>query len=355
MPPMRRVACVAIALWALQVRGADAFDWSGFALLRGATATERVPLDDDRVNAQLQLGLDWRPSPRFGAHVHLLARNDDDHSKRGRAGVVQAFLDQTFERDAHRVRLTEGAFFLPTSRENVDALWETAYSLTPSALNTWMGEEFRPIGVDAAYTFNRTWTAGVTLFSGNDTFGALPAVRGWMLHDHWTLLGEHVPVDAEYFTSVSAENDRRYGWSARGRWNNDRALVQLTHIDNRSDALEHEHELFDWATRFDIAAAELTSGDWTFASEAGWGETIIIVEGMAFTTDIRAAYALASRRFPFGRATVRVDSFEAAAVQKETALTAAFFWTPRGHARIGAEAIVAGDDRRLALEVRYTF
>ncbi|MDQ3283049.1 MAG: hypothetical protein M3Q69_16740, partial [Acidobacteriota bacterium] len=131
------VAVAAFALLALPVQAADAFDFSGFALLRGATSNERVPLDDDRANAQIQLGVDWRPSLRFGAHVHLLARSDSDDSKRGRAGVVQAYLDQTFEHEAHRLRLTEGAFFLATSRENVDALWETAYSITPSALNTW--------------------------------------------------------------------------------------------------------------------------------------------------------------------------------------------------------------------------
>jgi hypothetical protein len=113
------------AALALPMRANDALQWSGFALLRAAAHESEpppedvfvgdAPLDDDAVSAQVQLGIDWLPSPRFGAHAHLLARSESDDSRRGRVGVVQAYLDQTFERGPHRLRLTEGAFFLPGS------------------------------------------------------------------------------------------------------------------------------------------------------------------------------------------------------------------------------------------------
>jgi hypothetical protein len=333
---------------------ADTLSWSGFALLRAATPGDGVPLDDDVLNAQLQLGLDWRPSPSVGGHVHLLARNDADGSRRGRAGVVEAWLDQSFVRGEHRLRLMEGAFFLPGSRENVDALWETPYTMTPSALNSWLGEELRPIGVDAAYTFRRSWTAAATIFRGNDTLGALPPVRGWALRDRWTLLGEHVPVDEEYFTSVSAETDGRIGWSARGRWNSDRASLQLTHFDNRSDALEYD-PLFNWATRFTIAAADFTSGDWSFIAESGFGKTAIVVDGERFTNDLRAGYLLVSRRLWNGRASLRAEELVVDG-SKRHAFTAAWFWSPpRTKLRLGAEAIAAGGDQRFSVEARYYF
>jgi hypothetical protein len=317
----------------------------GFALLRGST-------EDEPVTAQVQAGLDWRPSMTLGAHVHLLARSDEDGSHRGRVGIVQAWLDQNVVRGEHRFRFMEGAFFLPGSRENVDALWESPYTISSSALNSWLGEELRPVGVDASYTLRRRWTVGATVYSGNDTFGALPAVRGWRLHDRWMLLGEHAPVDAEYFTSVSAENDRRAGWSARGRWNTDRVSLQLLRIDNRSDALEYGH-LFNWLTRFDVASADLTLGDWTFIAESGWGFTDIVVEGERFRTDLATTYVLVSRRLATGRASLRAEVFDNA-FGREHAVTAAYFWSP-GKMRLGAEAVVIGDEPRVTVELRYYF
>jgi hypothetical protein len=227
--------------------------------------------------------------------------------------------------------------------------------MTPSALNSWMGEEVRPIGVDAAYTFRRQWTAGATLFRGNDTLGALPPVRGWALRDHWALLGEHIPVDDEYFASVSAETDHQLGWSARGRWNNDRANAQLTYLDNRSDALEHG-ELANWATRFYVASADYSAGDWTIAAESGWGETDVIPDDQpfAFTSTISSTYVLVSRRLANGRASLRAEEFRVDDVRRH-ALTAAWFWSPRGKLRAGIEGIIAGDERRLAAELRYYF
>jgi hypothetical protein len=100
--------------------------------------------------------------------------------------------------------------------------------------------------------------------------------------------------------------------------------VQVTHFDNRSDGLEYG-ELFNWGTRFNIVSAEYTTGDWAFAAENGWGPTFLIVEHAGrFTDDIQAGYALASRRFPRSRATVRVDSFSVDE-ERENAVTFAWF------------------------------
>ena len=69
----------------LKLRAADTLQWSGFALLRGASAPDGVPLRTSPCRAQAQLGIDWRPAPFFGAHVHLLARSEDDDARRGHA------------------------------------------------------------------------------------------------------------------------------------------------------------------------------------------------------------------------------------------------------------------------------
>jgi len=324
-------------------------------LLRASNGVESGPLREEQVSSQVQLGIDWLPSPFVMAHVHLLGRSDDADARRGHFGIAEAYLDANFRPGGDRLRLRAGAFFLPTSRENVDALWEPAYTLTPSALNSWLGEELRPIGIDAAWT-HRGLTAGATVYRGNDTFGALPVARGWSLRDHWITLGEWIPVDPEYVTSVSAENDRRRGWSARGAWigtwTDTSALVQLTHIDNRADGLDYG-ALFNWGTRFDIVSGEYTKGDWTLAAESGWGPTFLIVEGTKYTTDLRASYALISRRWARGRATIRGDLFEAAT--RGRALTVAWLWNLPGHLRPGIEVSTSGGDQRVIVELRYSF
>jgi hypothetical protein len=340
---------------------AESLQWNGFALLRPQTPSTGVPLDDDSFSAQVQVGLDWRPSVAYGAHVHLLARNEADGSRRGRVGIVEAYLEENLRRGSDRIHLMEGAFFLPTSRENVDSLWESPYTITSSALNSWLGEELRPIGVDASWTHRlaragaltgSAVTGGATVFTGNDTFGALPIDRGWALRDHWAVLGEHLPVNATFFTSVSAENDHRLGWSARARWNNDHANVQFTRIDNRSDALRYG-ELFNWATRFNIASADYTRGGWTAIGETGWGSTAI--QGRRrFSAGIRTSYLLLSRRISTFRVSIRGDQYEVS-TRHGHAVTAAVFWESRAPLRVGVEGIAADGEKRLAVEARYRF
>ncbi len=351
-----RFAVVGLAVMALATpAAAQSLLWNGFALVRGETATEEsVPFGEDGFSAQAQLGLDWRPSIRWSAHVHLIARDDPDGSRRGSAGLAEAWVDGNLGVEQHRLRIMAGAFFLPTSRENVDALWESPYAITSSALNSWFGEELRPVGVDVAYTAFRRATVGATVFRGNDTFGGLPADRGFAIHDRWSLLGEHVPTTAEdTYTSLAAETDDQLGWSARARWSGDVLLLQYTHIDNRSDGRRHG-DLLNWDTEFDLAAAELTLGEWTVAAEHGWGPTAVVTPGGTFVDDLTAGYALVSRRFGDLRATVRGEWCRVYDEQDDTAFTAALLWT-HGQWRPGVEVTTTGEETRVMGEVRYYF
>lgn len=330
--------------------------WNGFALLRPQTPAD-VPLDDDALSAQFQLGLDWRPFPEFSTHLHLLARKEGDESRRGRVGIVEAYVEKNLNVRNDRVRILAGAFFLPTSRENIDSLWETPYTLTPSALNSWLGEELRPVGLDVSYRHRTAaagaFTGGATVFGGNDTFGEILIGRGWALHDRWTLLGEHVPTRPDGYTSVSAETDHRVGWSARAKWNDDRGAIQLTRIDNRSDALRHG-ELLNWATRFNLVGADYTWRGWTVAGEGGWGTTAIVTARGRFSSEIGAGYLLVSRRVKNFRVSVRADEYKTRD-DRENAVTAALLWEAHPRLRAGIEGITAEGEKRMAVELRYRF
>jgi hypothetical protein len=356
-PSMVGTMLLVLAMGAVPATSSDTVQANGFALVRPETRAD-VPLDDHSLSTQIQVGIDWRPSVAFGGHIHLLARNQDEESRRGRVGVVEAFLEQNVGSGDDRLHIVEGAFFLPTSRENVDSLWENPYTISSSALNTWLGEELRPVGIDLSYRrllSTGALTGGATVFTGNDTFGALPVDRGWTLRDDWALLGQHTPVsyDSPTFTSVSAETDHRLGWSARGKWNNDHGAVQLTVIDNRSDALKYGN-LHNWATRFKIAGADYTWHDWTAAAETGWGSTAIQGSSKRFSFDIRSSYLLLSRKISRLRASVRADQF-VSGTKHGHAVTAALFWEPRGRLRTGIEGITANGQKRLELEFRYRF
>src|SRR3954454_675637 len=355
---MLKAAPVLLLLAATAAAASDfseTLQMNGFALIRPETRSA-VPLDDNALSAQVQIGVDWRPDPSFGAHVHVLARNDSNGSQRGKAGIVEAFLEQNVQAGNDRIHLMEGAFFLPTSRENIDTLWQNPYTISTSALNTWFGEELRPVGVDASYKHRLRrfcqLTGGATVFTGNDTFGALIIDRGWAIRDDWALLGEHIPVTATLFTSVSAETDHRLGWSTRAKWNNDNGSVQLTHIDNRADALRHG-DLFNWSTRFDIIGADYTWHGWTAVAESGWGPTAIIGSRGRRTFDLRASYLLLSKKIAQLRFSVRGDQFQRAA-NHDHAITAAAFWES-GHLRAGVEGIRANGKKRVELELRYAF
>jgi hypothetical protein len=186
--PLRLVIVVVFTLVLAQVSyGQKTPSWSGFAILGDASQSEGA-LAGDPLSVQLQIGVDWYPSPAFGAHVHLLGRSDSGDSINGAIGVAEAVLEAGLFSRADCLRLRGGAMFLPTSLENVDALWENPFTISSSMLNAWLGEEFRPIGIGATYS-NHGFMVGATLFRGNDTFGVFPPARGWTLSDRWTLLG----------------------------------------------------------------------------------------------------------------------------------------------------------------------
>lgn len=346
------LALVASSLaFAADVRGDDALQISGFAALRGTTEAEN-PLDADRVSAQIQAGIDWSPSPRFLAHLHLLARTDDGHSLRGHAGTPEAYVEAHLPAGGSRVKLRAGAFFLPTSRENVDALWENAYAISSSALNSWFGEELRPIGFDAAWLRGGA-VIGATVFRGNDTFGALPLAPGWSLHDRWTVLGQRVRTEEDLYASVSAESDHRLGWSARAGWSSQQFSVLFTHIDNRSEG-QGVADLDNWQTHFEVVGFDYKRGDWTVAGEAGWGPTEVYFPGGSSVSDLRAGYLLLSRRVRNGRATVRFDEWSDGETDGR-ALTLAAFWTPAPTVAFGIELTAGGGEHRALGDLRYRF
>src|SRR3954465_10881518 len=135
--------------------------------------------DHELVNTySAQLGLDWMPMSWLLFHADGVARHQQSGSVGGkRVGLIQAYADVYNE----HFRLRAGEFWLPTSRENTDPLWTSKYTITYSALNSWMAQEVRPIGADFQWSPSFYVTVGGTAFRGQDTMGTLIANRGFTL------------------------------------------------------------------------------------------------------------------------------------------------------------------------------
>src|SRR2546429_5737081 len=125
--------------------------------------------------------------------VHFDASGWDDKD-RSPVGVTEAYLQfRPYPRAGYRFRLKAGAFYPPISLENRAAGWESPYTLSYSAINTWLGVEVRTIGLEAQLDWLGTRTGhdfdlGLTggAFGWNEGAGVVLASDGFMLHDRQT-------------------------------------------------------------------------------------------------------------------------------------------------------------------------
>ena len=90
-----------------------------------------------------------------------------------------------------------GLMWPPISLEHEGADWHVKDSITPSAINSWIGEEVRPVAAEgtlAATLGEHKLRATAALMAGNDTAGTLLTFRGWALHDRTTLAFNRQPL-----------------------------------------------------------------------------------------------------------------------------------------------------------------
>jgi hypothetical protein len=278
----------------------------------------------DDVFGAAQLGVDWTPNQHFDLHVSGVGRRDALGTD---AGVVEAYVDARTSFALDEVQLRAGQFFLPTSRENRDELWTSPYTVSFSALNSWIGEEVRPVGVDLQYRHTTSRghaiTTAATAFRGNDSMGALLAWRGWSIGNRLSTYNEVLPLPPlttlDTFFPLQRKDgtkpfgtdlDGRTGYAARVRYSvPQRANVLYTYLDNRGDRGLYRGE-YAWATTFHLLGVEVGDPDrLAFASEYMQGKTGM-GHGTAFVdADFFAAYVLISGKQGRNRLTARYELF----------------------------------------------
>jgi len=328
---------------------------------------------------EAQALVEWRPAPVWMLRVHGVGHLDPS-GRRGRtAGVTEAFLQFRPElTPTTTLRFRLGALFPPVSRENTAPLWSSPYTLTLSALDTWIAEEVRPTALEASWIRKSPASASelqltASAVAGMDAAGALLAWRGWTLGDRLSVLGETLPLPPlvtlspggafgtqKAGTSATAELDHWPGWLALARWSRgERTGVQVWALDNEGDRQLHRGE-YAWRTRMVAAGVTLTPlPHFTLIGDGALGQTGMgPLDHAHVDVDFRAACALATLGGPRARLSVRYDLFRnldrdhTAEDDSDDghAWTLAALWSPARWLRLGVEALRITSTRAAAAE-----
>ena len=310
---------------------------------------------EDSNGAIAQIGFDYTPTRWLLLHTDGIARTSKIAGGGQEAGLLQAYVDLFNE----QWRLRAGSFWLPTSRENIDPLWTSRYSLTYSALNTWIGQEVRPIGVDLQYSPSFYVTLGATAFGGNDTMGTLLAARGWTLGNRLTTYNEVLPAPPDTSRPFGPDLDSKIGYAGRIRVQlPERAMLQVTHVDNRAVLDPGEVPDVPWLTKYDTIGTTIgIMSPTTFAAEWAKGDTTVGFPGGTFTLNFDTVYALVSHKSGANRLTARVEQYSTD-FEDGRAVTAAWLRDFSDRLRAGVEYTRASGDNpgsAWMVELRFAF
>jgi hypothetical protein len=326
---------------------------------------DRLLPDSREVWAIGQLGVDWRPLDWFGVHLQGVARSYHP-GVTSKGGFTEGYIEATPQLGSTwTLRLRLGPQFPGTSQENIGPLWSSPYTVTLSALNSWVSEEVRPSGLSAVLQHTSPgggeFEIGGMALRGNDTMGALLAWRGWALHDWLTSVGDLLPLpplpslapggpfgaQRSDGTSPLRELDGRLGWQGRAAWKWPGVVsVVGSHLDTRGDRGLHHGE-YAWATSYDQVGATIEpGGGFTLLGEWLSGRTAMgPLIGTRVDARFRTAYGLASWEIGRLRVSARYDTFRVGGVDE-----ASEYSDDDGHAVTGTVLVRLARHARLAFE-----
>lgn len=298
----------------------------GFGKLRSGS--------DGNLRLQPQLGnvsLAWKP--QFTWSLGATVVGTVQGGQRTEAGLSQAYLSFRPMRSSKLAFSARAGLMWPAvSLEHEGADWHVKDSITPSAINSWIGEEVKPLAAEATLATtlgSHRLRATAALMASNDTAGTLLTFRGWALHDRTTLafrreplppLGDIVGLQAEYthpLLDVHSGFGRHIGYYAKLAWQPPVPVrIELFRYDNRGDPEDAtlKGPEWGWRTRFNDVGlvADLGSGT-ELRSQALQGATRMGYPQPVrrwFDVRFRSAYVLLSHRKGAVTISARGDAFD---------------------------------------------
>lgn len=273
----------------------------------------------------VELDAVWKPaiSWTLDATVAVIAQDGQDKP----VDLSEAYLG--WRRPPHgafRFSARAGYFWPAISLEHSGPEWRVTETITPSAINSWVGEEVKVAGVEATASLpvaGHRAHATVALFGADDTAGTLLAFRGWALHDEKVTLfskQQLPPLDSfmQYAqakqTRPAEELDHRPGWYARLAWSpNDRLALNAFYYDNRGNPAAVNAGLqWGWRTRFADIGATWQAGRLKLTAQALSGTTQMgfpMPSKLWVDTQFRSAFLLATRQTGWGSVSLRGEAF----------------------------------------------
>lgn len=301
-------------------------DWLG-KLRYGGTAEgdsrTRFRLADLSLIAKSEITWD------LSAFVH--AKYDPEQDKP--ADLVEAFLRyKPAPRSNLSYELRAGLMFPHISRENISIAWTSPFTITPSAVNSWVGEEIRTLGLEGKATLRmdgHKLSLTGSVFGFNDPAGTLLAFRGWALGDYTVGAFSQLPLPplpqiGEGSTFLKQplwvhpikEVDDRVGFYGALDWEMGRILkAGVFYYDNNGDPEAIRDKQYGWDTRFWNAYAEVEAPFGVkLISQYLTGSTAMgpLYDGMDRSVDVDYAsgFILATRTFGEHRVSLRRDWFD---------------------------------------------
>jgi len=262
-----------------------------------------------------------------------------------------------------------GAFFAPFSLENTETGWASYWTLTPSAINSWFGDELRTIGSEGRVEWrgdDGTATLTGAVFGWNDPAGVMIADRGWSFDDRPTglfdrlrepdatlrLFGDTPPDD----TPIFAEFDGRAGWYAGLSWDDARMWhAEIDYYDNGANASAHDDDYYAWRTWFWNGGISAHLGDFALIAQGLTGRTVITPSpAFSAVTDFNSAFLLLGWEKGDWRLAVRGDVFGTAANttfgpspldEEGKAVDFSVSWLPKDWVRVTGEVLSVDSTR----------
>jgi len=278
----------------------------------------------------IEAALIWQPhfTSSLSGNVSVTWQKDQEHS----ADLIEAYATfipkrgGTFDFSAKA-----GLYWPEISLEHATGgAWSTVYTITPSAINSWVGEEVKVVGAEGTIHASLgdqdlSLTAGA--FGFNDTSGTLLSFRGWALHDmlatgfgHFKLppLNTFMKQAQAPETRSLFEIDNRVGFYGRAEWRPSSSfMVNAFYYDNRGDPAAVVRSLqWGWRTRFLNVGmvADLPAG-LRLIGQAMQGTTQMgfKTNGIVWVdTRYRSAFALLTHPVGAGAVSVRGEWFDTA-------------------------------------------
>src|SRR6478735_7998953 len=240
----------------------------------------------------VEASLIWQPRFTNSFVGNFSAAYQQGHDRDEKFDVMEGYLTFIPRRHGNiNFSFKAGLYWPEISLEHATGgAWSTVYTITPSAINSWVGEEVKVIGAEATVSAelgSQQFSLTGAAFGFNDTSGTLLSFRGWALHDlkatafgHYKLppLNAFMSGAQQHETRSLYEIDNRVGFYGRAEWRPASALVMNAfYYDNRGDPKVFTPSLqWGWRTRF-----------WNFGLVADLGSrTRLIGQAMTGTTQM---------------------------------------------------------------------